>query len=386
VQRLLGGESVSAALLTGSTPAARRADTLAKLASGELSLIVGTHALIEPDVVFRSLALAVIDEQHRFGVRQRERLVEGRHGAPARSSSSREGEETVHTLHMTATPIPRTLSLARYGDVDVTTLHELPSGRRPVKTSIVGNEAERAGAYEELRAQLVRGRQAFVVCPLIEEDPDSGGAEADAASGADGRAAMRAATAEFDRLRAGELQGYELALLHGAMRPREKQEAMEAFASGRVQVLVSTTVIEVGIDVPNATVMLIENAERFGISQLHQLRGRVGRGEHPAVCFLVGPAGAARLRALVAHADGFRLADIDLELRNEGELVGTRQSGQRQFRVARLPDDGPLLERARARAETIVAADPQLKAPEHVLLADELARRFGALAGEPLAG
>ncbi len=287
---------------------------------------------------------------------------------------------------MTATPIPRTLSLARYGDVDVTTLHELPSGRRPVKTSIVGNEAERAGAYEELRAQLVRGRQAFVVCPLIEEDPDSGGAEADAASGADGRAAMRAATAEFDRLRAGELQGYELALLHGAMRPREKQEAMEAFASGRVQVLVSTTVIEVGIDVPNATVMLIENAERFGISQLHQLRGRVGRGEHPAVCFLVGPAGAARLRALVAHADGFRLADIDLELRNEGELVGTRQSGQRQFRVARLPDDGPLLERARARAETIVAADPQLKAPEHVLLADELARRFGALAGEPLAG
>ncbi|HXB14547.1 MAG TPA: ATP-dependent DNA helicase RecG [Solirubrobacteraceae bacterium] len=378
VQRLLGGESVSAALLTGSTPAARRADTLAKLASGELSLIVGTHALIEPDVVFRSLALAVIDEQHRFGVRQRERLVHPK--------GRGDGEETVHTLHMTATPIPRTLSLARYGDVEVSTLHELPSGRRPVRTRIVGNEAERAAAYEDLRAQLARGRQAFVVCPLIEEDPESGGAEAEAAPGADGRAAMRAATAEFDRLRAGELEGYELALLHGAMRPREKQEAMEAFASGRVQVLVSTTVIEVGIDVQNATVMLIENAERFGISQLHQLRGRVGRGEHPAVCFLVGPAGAARLRALVAHADGFRLADIDLELRNEGELVGTRQSGQRQFRVARLPDDGPLLERARARAETIVAADPQLKAPEHALLADELARRFGALVGEPLAG
>jgi ATP-dependent DNA helicase RecG len=374
VQRLLGAESVSAALLTGSTPAARRTDTLAKLASGELSLIVGTHALIEPDVVFRSLALAVIDEQHRFGVRQRERLVR------------REGEETVHTLHMTATPIPRTLSLARYGDVDVTALHELPSGRRPVRTSIVGNESERAAAYEQLRAQLARGRQAFVVCPLIDEDPESSGADALGAAGAEGRAAMRAATAEFERLRGGELAGYELALLHGAMRPREKQEAMEAFASGRVQVLVSTTVIEVGIDVPNATVMLVENAERFGISQLHQLRGRVGRGEHPAACFLVGPAGAARLRALVAHSDGFRLADIDLELRSEGELVGTRQSGQRQFRVARLPDDAPLLERARARAETVVASDPELRSPEHALLADELTRRFGALAGEPLAG
>ena len=373
VQRLLGGESVSAALLTGSTPAARRADTLAKLASGELSLIVGTHALIEPDVVFRSLAVAVIDEQHRFGVRQRERLVQ------------RDGAETVHTLHMTATPIPRTLSLARYGDVDTTTLHELPSGRRPVRTSIVSGEAERAAAYEQLRAELAAGRQAFVVCPLIEEDPEAGDARAAPVAG-EGRAALTAATAELERLRAGELAGHELALLHGAMRPREKQEAMEAFASGRVQALVSTTVIEVGIDVPNATVMLIENAERFGISQLHQLRGRVGRGEHQAMCFLVGPPGAARLRALVSHADGFRLADIDLELRSEGELVGTRQSGQRQFRVARLPEDGPLLELARARAETIVAADPQLESAEHALLAAELERRFGADAAAPIPG
>ena len=197
---------------------------------------------------------------------------------------------------------------------------------------------------------------------------------------------LRAATAELERLRAGELAGHELALLHGAMRPREKQQAMEAFASGRVQVLVSTTVIEVGIDVPNATVMVIENAERFGISQLHQLRGRVGRGEHQASCFLIGPAGAARLRALAAHADGFKLADIDLELRNEGELVGTRQSGQRQFLVARLPEDGRLLELARARAETILAGDPQLGAPEHALLAVELERRFGAQAAEPIPG
>ncbi len=386
LQALLGGESVSAALLTGATPARRRADTLAKLASGELSLVVGTHALIEPDVVFRSLALAVIDEQHRFGVRQRERLVEGRHGAPARSSGPDDPDETVHTLHMTATPIPRTLSLARYGDVDTSTLHELPSGRRPVHTSIVGSEAERAEAFAHLRSQLGEGRQAFVVCPLIEEDPDGAGAEAQAAAGGDGRAVLRAATAELERLRAGELAGYELALLHGAMRPREKQEAMEAFAAGRVQVLVSTTVIEVGIDVPNATVMVIENAERFGISQLHQLRGRVGRGEHRSACFLVGPPGAARLRALVAHSDGFRLADIDLELRSEGELIGTRQSGQRQFRVARLPEDAQLLELARARAEAILSCDPQLSAPEHLLLANELERRYGEDAAAPIPG
>jgi ATP-dependent DNA helicase RecG len=385
LQVLLGGESVSAALLTGATPARRRTDILAKLASGELSLIVGTHALIEPDVVFRSLALAVIDEQHRFGVRQRERL-KGRHGAPADSPVSGDGDETVHALHMTATPIPRTLSLARYGDVDTSVLHELPSGRRPVRTSIVGGEAERAAAYEHLRAELAKGRQAFVVCPLIEEDPEEAGAETQAAAGADGRAVLRAATAEFERLRAGELAGFELALLHGAMRPREKQEAMEAFASGRVQVLVSTTVIEVGIDVPNATVMVIENAERFGISQLHQLRGRVGRGDHRSACFLVGPPGAARLRALASHADGFKLADIDLELRSEGELIGTRQSGQRQFRVARLPDDAQLLEQARARAETLVASDPQLTEPEHALLAIELEARYGEDAAAPIPG
>jgi ATP-dependent DNA helicase RecG len=368
IQQLLGGESVSAALLSGSTPARRRQDTLAKLASGELSLLVGTHALIEPDVAFRSLAVAVIDEQHRFGVRQREALA----GAG--------GAQQIHVLHMTATPIPRTLALARYGDLDTTSLHELPSGRRPIRTRLVAGEAERPAAYEHLRAELTAGRQAFVVCPVIEEaETEPGGAPVETLAGAEARTELRAATAELTRLREGDLAGYELALLHGAMRPREKQAAMEAFASGRAQVLVATTVIEVGIDVPNATVMLIENAERFGISQLHQLRGRVGRGEHPATCFLVGPPSSARLRALVAHSDGFRLADIDLELRSEGELVGTRQSGLSQFAVARLPEDGQLLERARARAEAIVAADPDLAAPEHALLAAELQRRYGAL-------
>jgi ATP-dependent DNA helicase RecG len=372
LQRLLGAEPVTAALLTGSTAAARRADVLGKLASGELSLIVGTHALIEPEVRFRALAVAVVDEQHRFGVRQRAALEENEPAHPP------------HVLHLTATPIPRTLALASYGDLDASTLRELPLGRQAVETRLVASDSARAQAYEDLREQLRAGRQAYVVCPLVEEPEAAAAGEGDSSKAAGRRAQsdQRAAKAELLRLRDGELKGYELALLHGAMRPREKQEAMAAFASGRADVLVATTVIEVGIDVPNATVMMIENAERFGISQLHQLRGRVGRGEHAARCFLVGPPTAApdsaRLRALVAHADGFRLAEIDLELRKEGELVGTRQSGFGHHRVASLPEDGRLLERARARAEAIIAADPQLQSPEHALLADELRRRFGA--------
>ncbi len=376
IQALLGGENVSAALLTGSTAAGRRRDILGKLASGELSLIVGTHALIEPDVSFDALAVAVIDEQHRFGVRQRAALGE---------------RATPHTLHMTATPIPRTLALARYGDLDTSTLRELPRGRQPIETRLITGEHERAQAYDELRAELAAGRQAYVVCPLIDDAEEVGASAAGAgqAGGAGSVASesgLRAASAELLRLRDGELAGYELQLLHGGMRPREKQEAMAAFASGAAQVLVATTVIEVGIDVPNATVMLIENAERFGISQLHQLRGRVGRGEHRARCLLVGPpgAGGGRLAALVRHSDGFRLAEIDLAMRKEGELVGTRQSGLGQFRVAQLPDDAQLLELARARAEAILDVDPQLCAPEHALLALALERLADGHASAPI--
>jgi ATP-dependent DNA helicase RecG len=373
IQGLLGAEPVPAALLTGSTPAARRRDILAKLDSGELALVVGTHALIEPDVRFRALAVAVIDEQHRFGVRQRAALGEQSAHPP-------------HTLHMTATPIPRTLALARYPDLDTSKLRELPVGRQPIDTRLVSGESERADAYELLRAELDAGRQAYVVCPLIEEAEDEGAAGL-AAVAAGAQVELRAATAELARLSAGELKGYQLALLHGGMRSREKQEAMEAFASGRAQVLIATTVIEVGIDVPNATVMLIENAERFGISQLHQLRGRVGRGEHRSRCLLVGPPGrraGTRLAALVAHSDGFRLAEIDLELRSEGELTGTRQSGLGHFRIASLPGDADLLERARARAEALLAEDPELLAPEHALLALELEHRLGAGEAEPI--
>jgi ATP-dependent DNA helicase RecG len=386
LQRLVGAEPVTAALLTGSTPARRRTDILGKLESGELGLVVGTHALIEPDVRFRTLAVAVVDEQHRFGVRQRAALDDGgaKTAAPGQGPS---GERPApHVLHMTATPIPRTLALARYGDLDVSVLRELPRGRQAIQTRIVTGERARARAYEQLCEQCGAGRQAFVVCPLVEEaDPaDPGSGCTTAGAGVEGEGEVRAARAEYERLAKGELEGFELELLHGGMRPAEKQEAMARFASGQADVLVATTVIEVGIDVANATVMLVENAERFGLSQLHQLRGRIGRGEHRSTCLLVGPPGARRLRAMVEHTDGFRLAEIDLELRSEGELVGTRQSGLRQFEIACMPEDAALLERARARAETIVATDPELKEPEHALLGQALERAFGAGSSEPI--
>jgi ATP-dependent DNA helicase RecG len=337
----------------------------------------------------------VVDEQHRFGVRQRAALEEKRSGAKGSVGPSGELPEAraPHVLHMTATPIPRTLALAKYGDLDVSVLRELPRGRQAIETRIVAGERQRAGAYEQLRAQLRAGRQAYVVCPLVEEvgpveasSPDAGVGAGAATSGVAGASAieMKAAKAEYERLAKGELEGFELVLLHGQMRPREKQEAMARFASGAASVLVATTVIEVGVDVANATVMLVENAERFGLSQLHQLRGRVGRGEHRSSCLLVGPPGARRLRAMVEHADGFRLAEIDLELRDEGELVGTRQSGLSQFEVACLPGDAELLERARARAQAIVAADPELESLEHELLGEALTRAFGDEALEPI--
>jgi ATP-dependent DNA helicase RecG len=351
LQALMPGEAVPAALLTGSTPAARRRDLLGKLASGELALVVGTHALIEEAVAFDRLAVVVVDEQHRFGVRQRAAL-----------DAKAPPGLTPHVLHMTATPIPRTLALLGYGDLDVTALRELPKGRRPITTHLVSGERERARAYERIREELRAGRQAFVVCPLVEESE---------------ALQARAATAEFERLRDGEFRDFRVVLMHGQMRSREKQEAMAAFAAGGADVLVATSVIEVGIDVPNATVMLVENAERYGISQLHQLRGRVGRGEHPSVCLLFGPKESPRLAALAAHTDGFRLAEIDLELRGEGELIGTRQSGLASFRVAQLPDDAVLLDRARALAESLTTADPDLALPEHALLADALAAAHG---------
>ncbi len=361
IQALMPGEAVPIGLLTGSTPARRRADLLGKLSSGELSLVVGTHALIEDPVRFASLGVAVVDEQHRFGVRQRAALDAKAGGRDPRLSP--------HVLHMTATPIPRTLALSQYGDLDFTVLRELPRGRQPIETFVCSTERERARAYDRIREELRSGRQAFVVCPLVSESE---------------LLAARAATAEFERLRAGELSDFRVVLMHGQLRPVEKADVMRAFAAGEADVLVATTVIEVGIDVPNATVMLVEDADRYGISQLHQLRGRIGRGEHASLCLLFGPKGSPRLRALAEHGDGFRLAEIDLDLRGEGELVGVRQSGLAQFRVAELPRDRELQERARLRAEVIDAEDPDLGSPEHALLADAVARAFGDEAGAPI--
>jgi len=351
LDRLLGG-LVPIGLLTGSTPAGRRREMLGRLASGELSLIVGTHALIEPAVEFRALALAVVDEQHRFGVRQRAAL-----------DAKAPGDLAPHVLHMTATPIPRTLALTAYGDLDVTALRELPAGRKPVATHAVDGAAARARAYERAREEIRAGRQVFVVCPLVSESE---------------ALQAKAATTEAELLARTEFRDHRVALIHGQMPARDKAEAMGAFAAGEADVLVATSVIEVGIDVPNATVMMIEAAERYGISQLHQLRGRIGRGEHAGLCILFGDPKLPRLEALVNERDGFRLAEVDLHLRGAGEVLGTRQHGLPVFRVARIPEDADILSRARDRAEQLLAEDPDLAEPENALLREAAAARFGS--------
>jgi ATP-dependent DNA helicase RecG len=337
LDRLLGGH-VPIALLTGSTPAARRREILGRLATGELSLVVGTHALIESGVEFRELVLAVVDEQHRFGVRQRAALA-----AP-------------HALHMTATPIPRTLALTQFGELDVTALRELPAGRQPIETFAVNTSRLQARAYERAREEIERGRQVFVVCPLVEESE---------------ALQAKAATTEAERLQVTEFKDHRVALIHGQMSSRKKAEEMAAFAGGDADVLVATSVIEVGIDVPNATVMIVEAAERYGLSQLHQLRGRIGRGADPGVCILLGDPGNPRLAALVGSSDGFELAEVDLEIRGMGEFLGTRQHGLSEFPVE-------LLQRARDVADRILARDPQLESPENALLREAVAARFGA--------
>jgi ATP-dependent DNA helicase RecG len=359
--KLLGEEATPFALLTGATPAARRREHLDRLASGELGLVVGTHALIEPDVRFARLGLSVVDEQHRFGVRQRKAL----------DSKGVEGLAP-HVLHMTATPIPRTLSLTAYGDLDTTALHELPSGRKPVKTRIVKAD-ERAGAYEFIRGQLLAGRQVYVVCPLVEESEKLQG---------------RAAEVEAERLAAGELRDFSVGVIHGQMRSADKAAAMERFAAGETDVLVATTVIEVGIDVANATVMVIEGAERYGVSQLHQLRGRVGRGEHESCCLLfpeeAGGIAWRRLKAVERESDGFRLAEVDLALRGEGEVLGTRQHGLPRFAVAELPDDAPALEAAREEVLALLREHGSLDVPGLGPLLEAARRRFGAGAADPI--
>ena len=354
LDRLLASEHLPFTLLTSATPAARRREVLARLVSGELGLVVGTHALIEPDVEFARLAVCVVDEQHRFGVGQRAAL-----------DAKGPGDAAPHALHMTATPIPRTLSLTAYGDLDASVLRELPAGRAQVRTRVVGEE-KRAGAYEFIRERLREGRQAFVVCPLVSESA---------------KQEAKAAEAEAKRLREGEFRDFDVELLHGQMAAKHKQRAMGRFAAGRAQVLVATSVIEVGIDVSNATVMLVEGAERYGLSQLHQLRGRVGRGEHPSQCILFADAASdlarGRLDAIAATRDGFELAEVDLALRGEGEILGTRQHGLPRFRVATLPDDVALLTAARREVLALVERHGSLDAPALGPLLDVARVRFG---------
>jgi ATP-dependent DNA helicase RecG len=359
--KLLAEDATPFALLTGATPATRRREALERLATGELGLAVGTHALIDPAVRFARLGVCVVDEQHRFGVEQRKALDEKRV----------EGM-VPHVLHMTATPIPRTLSLTAYGDLDTSALHQLPAGRQPVETRLV-EEDDRAAAYEFLRAQLREGRQAFVVCPLVEESEKIQG---------------RAAEVEARRLAAEELQGFSIGVIHGQMPSAQKADAMEAFASGATDVLVATTVIEVGIDVANATVMVIEGAERYGVSQLHQLRGRVGRGAHKSHCLLfpeeAGGMARRRLKAVERERDGFKLAEVDLTLRGEGEVLGTRQHGLPRFAVAELPEETPILVAARDEVLALLRRHDSLDAPELGPLLEAAHRRFGTGASDPI--
>jgi ATP-dependent DNA helicase RecG len=343
--------AVTFALLTAAITGKDRQRVLDAVADGSVDLVIGTHALVQEAVTFADLSLAVIDEQHRFGLHQRTAL-------------KRKGGEA-DVLIMTATPIPRTLALTYYGDLDVVVLDELPEGRRPIATRAVRTAAQRTAAYELVRAEVAAGRQAFVVCAAIDEG---------------NRTQVKAAEAEADRLASEVFPDLRIELLHGRMRPKDKEAIMERFRVGEADLLISTTVIEVGVDVPNATVMLVENAERFGLAQLHQLRGRIGRGEHPGTCFLFDESdeanldARARIDAMVRTTDGFELADEDLRLRGEGTLFDTRQSGMPDLRLARLADDMALVVRARARAFDLIERDPTLE--RHPELLDELRQRF----------
>lgn len=353
IARILGDAKVNIALLAGpvlKSPKHKR-PLLDALASGEVDLVVGTHALLEPGVLFKDLGLAVIDEQHKFGVQQRAALLAKGAG--------------VHALVMTATPIPRTLTIAAYGDLDVSVIDELPPGRRPPRTYL-RPESRLPQVIDFIRKKLKEGRQAYFVFPIVEDS--------------ERLRQLQSATRMHAKIRA-ELEGRRVELLHGRMKSEEKDEIMRAFRAGDIHVLVSTIVIEVGVDVPNATVMVIGHAERYGLSQLHQLRGRIGRGSHESVCLLLGnpqtEEARRRLQAMLATTDGFKIAEEDLAIRGPGEFLGTRQSGLPEFRVASLPADMPLLSLARREAQALVRKDPGLGSLADSPLMEELRVLYG---------
>jgi ATP-dependent DNA helicase RecG len=340
-------------LLTGSTKAAKRRQIYSQLETGELSIAVGTHALIQDKVNFRNLGLVVIDEQHRFGVYQRAKLQQ-------------KGQQP-HVLTMTATPIPRTLALTLHGDLDVSQIDELPAGRQPIQTNAM-NHRQRSQAYELMKREIVQGRQVYIVLPLVEESE---------------KLDLRAAVEEHERLQTEVFPDFKVGLLHGRMSSAEKDAAITAFRDNQTQVIVSTTVIEVGVDVPNATVMLIENAERFGLSQLHQLRGRVGRGAHRSYCLLMSNSMSSnskqRLQVLEQSQDGFWISEMDMQLRGPGQVLGSRQSGMADFALASLAEDGEVLAIARDAAEKVILRDRDLS--ESPRLKAELDYRFQKLMG-----
>ncbi|MEX0785634.1 MAG: ATP-dependent DNA helicase RecG, partial [Dehalococcoidia bacterium] len=344
------------AFLTGSVRAAQRRAVYEQIEAGEVDIAVGTHALIQQGVTFANLGFVIVDEQHRFGVMQRAALRD-------------KSERSAHMLVMTATPIPRSLYLTLYGDLDVSVIDELPPGRKPVETRWWPPE-RRQDAYDFLRAEIDAGRQGFVICPLVEESE---------------ALVAKAAVQEFERLRTEVYPGLQLELVHGRLSGKDKEAAMRRFRDGEARILVSTAVVEVGIDVPNASVMLIEGADRFGLAQLHQFRGRVGRGADQSYCLLLAESPSfeaqQRLRLMEETTDGFRLAEADLQMRGPGEFFGTRQSGLPDFRVASLLDTR-LIELARAEAARLLEEDPGLSRPEHAALAQVVARLFDEVTGE----
>jgi ATP-dependent DNA helicase RecG len=342
---LTGDRPLRLALLTNRTTAAERTRILAGLAEGTVDLLVGTHALLEEQVGFRSLGMVVIDEQHRFGVEQRAALRGKGHDPDV--------------LVMTATPIPRTAAMTVYGDLDVTVLDELPPGRTPIATTWLRTAEEEAEAHRRVAAEVSAGHQAYVVCPLVDESE---------------KIQARSATEEHARLSSEVWPELRLGLLHGQMPSKDKEATMAAFRAAEIDVLVATTVIEVGVDVPNATVMVVEDADRFGMAQLHQLRGRVGRGADRSWCYLVGaattPDSDQRLAALERTTDGFELAEVDLDIRGEGTVLGTRQKGRSDLKLASLRRDREWVAKAREVAFAIVDADPALA--DHQLLREEV--------------
>jgi ATP-dependent DNA helicase RecG len=345
------------AILSGKSKTSERKQILSDLQAGEIDLIIGTHALIEDEVIFSNLGLVIIDEQHRFGVEQRG-VLKNKGNSP-------------HFLVMTATPIPRTLAMTVYGDLDVSIIDEMPPGRSPIQTRATF-ESKRGQALQFMMDQLAKGRQAYIVYPLVEESE---------------KIDLKDAVSEYEKLKE-QFPKIKFGLLHGKMKSDEKEQTMDAFRKGEIQVLVSTTVIEVGVDVPNANIMIIEHAERFGLSQLHQLRGRVGRGEHKSFCILimgyaVSEEGKQRTEMMEKTSDGFKIAEFDLEMRGPGEFMGTKQSGLSGFKMANLVRDMQILQDAREAAFEVLRKDPHLVFPDHKPLREELLREHGpaALAG-----